>query len=481
MALGDQEAAGMRDKPRIALFSPLPPVASGISDYTADLLPFLSQRLDMELWVDQPYVQCVEAAPFPLRRWSSRAWRLQQENYDLAIYQMGNSPVHRYMLEAMAIRPGLVVLHDFVMHHLMFWKAVVTGTTALYRSEMRARYGELGERVAQEMLLGRSPLEAFECPLSEDIVGGSLAVGAHSRYVIDKIGPMAGTKPARFIPMGVPIARPANKVLARRCLGLPETGILALSLGHLNPYKGIELVLRVTCRLALSRPGLKLVIVGSVSPHFPLARILEAYDADGSVVYLGRVSPDRLPLLLSAADFSFSLRYPTAGETSASLLRSLSYGLPGIVTDAGAFSELPDSCCPKVPVGPEAEDLLEAYVCALIERSDLLAVASLEAQRYVRCYHTLVHSSNAYFQLIGELLGTTIEPLDWQEPDREAKLELPLASSVPAEIPAAVAEVLDDLSGVTVGLGWGNTPGPAISVLVETLSDFLQAPSGKDV
>ncbi len=471
----------MRHRPKVAMFSPMPPVPSGISDYTADLLPYLSQRLDLELWVDQAEIDWPQGQPLPIRRWSASLWKRQQAEYDLVIYQVGNSPSHSYMLDAMAVRPGVVVLHDLVLHHLIFWRAVTTGRAQEYQREMAIRYGERGQCVARQMLLGRLPVEAFECPLYEGVVEAAVALGAHSRYVIEKAGPLMGSRTVHHIPMGVPVPTPADKLLARRALGLPESAVLALALGHINPYKGTELLFRVLARLASRESDLRLVVAGSRSPGFPLERLMEVYGVETCVLYLGRVSADLLPLLFSSVDFSFSLRYPTAGETSASLLRALSYGVPAIVTDVGAFSELPDSCCPKVPVGPHAEEVLEAYVSALVAQPGLLRAAGRQARQFVISGHTLVHSANAYFGLIGQVLGEDIEPLEC----REATVEVPSALNL---VPRAVgvssnpaAWVLDDLAEVAVELGWGRWPGPAAAVLSEGFSDLLPNTESKHV
>ena len=63
---------------RIAYFSPLNPIRSGISDYSEDLLPHLADLVDVDLFVDgfQPSNQelagrfCTYSiADYPRRRW----------------------------------------------------------------------------------------------------------------------------------------------------------------------------------------------------------------------------------------------------------------------------------------------------------------------------------------------------------------------------------------------------------------------------
>ena len=62
---------------------------------------------------------------------------------------------------------------------------------------------------------------------------------------------------------------------------------------------------------------------------------------------------------IGACDLCTNLRYPTAGETSASLLRVLALGRPVVVSDYAQMAELPDEVVVKAPLG---EDEVEALV-----------------------------------------------------------------------------------------------------------------------
>ena len=85
---------------RVAYYSPLPPSRSGVADYSALLLPALRARIDV-----------VVASPGRFRR---------PPKADVALYHVGNDPeAHGWIAEALSRRPGVVVLHDFVLHHLV--------------------------------------------------------------------------------------------------------------------------------------------------------------------------------------------------------------------------------------------------------------------------------------------------------------------------------------------------------------------------
>ena len=77
---------------------------------------------------------------------------------------------------------------------------------------------------------------------------------------------------------------------------------------------------------------------------------------------LGFAPIEKFVEYIGACDIVLNLRYPTVGETSGSLQRALGLGKAVIVSDVGAFAELPDDVCLKVPTAPdraqEEEDLI---------------------------------------------------------------------------------------------------------------------------
>src|SRR5512133_1138900 len=107
---------------RLAWFSPMPPVASGIAACSAELVDELAAHHAVDVYVH-------ETAPgqSPVRRDAhSRArvlsahdfvWRQRAEPYDLPVYQIGNSSHHDYIWPYLFRYPGLTVLHDAHVHH----------------------------------------------------------------------------------------------------------------------------------------------------------------------------------------------------------------------------------------------------------------------------------------------------------------------------------------------------------------------------
>ena len=73
----------------------MPPLKSGISDYSAELLPFLAKYYEITLIVDQTEIHHFKGT-FSIH---TPEWFLaHSETFDRVIYQFGNSPFHSYML-----------------------------------------------------------------------------------------------------------------------------------------------------------------------------------------------------------------------------------------------------------------------------------------------------------------------------------------------------------------------------------------------
>ena len=85
---------------RIAYFSPLPPARSGIADYSATLLEELNQLAKVEVF------SC--AAP-----------GFRANEFDIPLYQIGNNVYHDFCYETAVRHPGVVVIHEANLHHLI--------------------------------------------------------------------------------------------------------------------------------------------------------------------------------------------------------------------------------------------------------------------------------------------------------------------------------------------------------------------------
>ena len=114
---------------KVAYFSPMPPEKSGVADYSALLVPELAERVDLTV----------------VRRKAKRPPR----GSDIALYHVGNNPdVHGWIVEALRREPGVVVLHDFVLHHLVAGMTIGRRDGHGYLDAMEDEHGVVGRLLA---------------------------------------------------------------------------------------------------------------------------------------------------------------------------------------------------------------------------------------------------------------------------------------------------------------------------------------------
>ena len=315
---------------RIAYYSPFPPERSGIADYSALLVPALRERIEVDV--------------------VTRGRRRRMRGVDLAVYHIGNNPdAHGWIVDALRRAPGLVVLHDYVLHHLVAGLTIGRRDGHGYLDAMEREAGVVGRLLAHGVLDKRIPplweSRPQDFPLAGEVLDSASGLVVHSDYVLTRAREAGYDRPIWRIPHpAFPVPAFARPALA----GDPLIG----AFGNVNASKRVPQLLEAFARLRRTHPGARLLLVGAVSPGFDLERRLQRLGVDGEgITWEGWVDEQRLWSLMAACDIHVSLRSPTMGETSGTTIRALSLGKPLVVSAAGWFGELPDDVALKVPVG----------------------------------------------------------------------------------------------------------------------------------
>ena len=252
-------------------------------------------------------------------------------------------------------------------------------------------------------MLGQFPEALFNYALSDEAINAARGIIVHSRYMAHLVREVRPDVPLSVVPMGVPLPPFIEKSEARARLGIDPDLFLITSVGHLNPYKRVSTILRAFKSLLMEVPNSLYLLVGSRSPNYDPSRQIEMLGLGERVRFTGYAAPSEFALYLAASDVCLNLRYPTAGETSASLLRIMGAGVPVLVSRTGSFEELSDDAVGKVDVGDIEEDLLLEYLLLLARREDVRAAMSHAARRYVAQHHTLEQAARGYLEFLFSL------------------------------------------------------------------------------
>ena len=371
---------------KLEIWSPLPPARSGVADHVAETLPLLVGRAEVGVVVPDPS----EADPAAAAGAALRS--PEESDPDAArLYVLGNSRWHSFAYREALRRPGVLLLHEWSLHGLVFAETFLRGDAGGYRRLMRQAYGTTGAVLAGQVMDGFcSPVIESLFPLSEHLVERSRAVAATTRFTATRAACVRPGLPVGHVPLhaALPIDPLPSREEARRALGLPADALVVTAPGLVNPLKRLDVALRVVGRLRRRWPRLLFAVAGDNPPALPLDAWAGAAGVGDGLVVTGRLSLPDLARHLVAADVVLALRFPSLGEMSAVLLRALAAGRPAVVT-AGtpAGEEFPEGVVVPVDPGRYEEAELEAVVDALLASPELREAIGARARAHARRYH----------------------------------------------------------------------------------------------
>lgn len=395
---------------RLAFLTPLPPSPSGIADYSIDVLRLLASRHEVDVFhgpgeVDRGTVPAgcrLEAAGGFLTRYRERP-------HDLAVYQMGNGPAHDFLYDLLPRVPGLLVLHDLVLHHARArvfldspaaraharapgdpsLRAAAEADLARYRAELAHSHPAVAERLAEVHLGTVGRLLPYAYPLFRLPVESSRATAVHNAAmrdaVVEEVPEAVAVRVA--MPMEAPPPDPEAAARCRARLGFSPEDVVVGCFGLLTPEKQLETVARAVARAAAGLPRLRLLLVGGVPDPARLQQLLGSLDVTSRAAVAGRVPLADLPAHVEAADVVAHLRYPTARETSAALLRVLAQGRPTVMSDLENLSDVPEDAVVRLDPTDEEGGLTRALL-GLAASPEARGRLSAAARRHVANAHS---------------------------------------------------------------------------------------------
>ena len=402
---------------RAAYFSPLPPARSGIADYSEALIAALRPLTELEVFssAGQPY----DAARF-----------------DIALYHVGNNGYHDFVYQAALDRPGVVVMHESNLHHLIAELTIRHDDWDGYLRECEYQGGARARAFAERVRALEVGPDYEGLPMTRRLLERARGVVVHSHFMEAELRAAGYRGPVAVIPHGAWIPD-GDRNAWRDKLGLDEITPLVGIFGYLKPYKRIAESLRAFRRLVRLAPDARMILVGEPHPDFPLEPMIRAMGLSAHARVLGFAPIEDFVGYLAACDIVLNLRYPTVGESSGTLLRSLGLGKAVLVSDIGSFREFPEDVCLKVPVGAGEEDLIFEYLNLLVSRPEVAQALGARARDYVarECNWAGVAHQYAAF------LEAVVAGKEWPGRDggQELAAQSPAADAAPALVAAQLA------------------------------------------
>jgi glycosyltransferase involved in cell wall biosynthesis len=343
---------------RIAWFSPYSS-RSAIGRYSRIVTTELARLHEVEIWTFCQQDLLPSTVPIHSVR-SHKELPAAIRDFDIAVYQMGNYwPFHGEIWRQSQRHPGVVVLHDFVMHGFFAeYFLQILRDPASYADSMKRWHGEEGEREAANFLAGRRrPVwegeDVMLFPMLRGVTDRALGVVSHSRFVVDAAaGHYFGPKIALSLPYESDLG---SRLLSRRELDIGEHEYLLVTVGHVNPNKRIDQTVRAIASLpdTLKR-RVVYAVLGPLDEQYASSLRNQAEQAGIALRLTGYASAGHMQAYLSHADLCVNLRHPNTEGASASLIEQLLASKAVITNDTGWFRELPADVTLRVALNDTA-------------------------------------------------------------------------------------------------------------------------------
>jgi glycosyltransferase involved in cell wall biosynthesis len=361
----------------VSFWSPLPPARTGVADYSAVLLPALRRHGQVEV--------AAEAG-------------------GVTLYHCGNNQLHAAIYDRALARPGVVVLHDAVLHHFLLGRL----DEAAYVEEFVYNYGEWNRGLARELWHGRAASASdgryFSYGMLRRVTERARAVIVHNPAAAEAVRRHAGATPVAEIPhlFDFPALPDAARTIRwRERHGIAPHDFVFAVFGFLRESKRLFSVLAAFDRLRRENPRARLLIAGDfVSTD--LARATAGLLSAPGIVRVPYLAEEEFAGAASAVDACINLRYPAAGETSGIAVRLMGIGKPVMVTEGLEVSRFPEDACIRIPSGPAERDSLWHHMVLLTSVPEAARAIGARAAAHIRKNHSVDTVAGLYWKTLCE-------------------------------------------------------------------------------
>jgi glycosyltransferase involved in cell wall biosynthesis len=334
--------------------------------------------------------------------------RRDAETADVHLYHLGNNRLHEAIYARALAKPGVIVLHDALLHHFFLG----TLTRDEYLAEFVYNYGEWSRSRAEALWEERARAAVdhryFEAALLHRAVESARAVivhnpGAEAIARAHGAGASGATSvhiiPHFYEPQSGPDA--FETIRFRESLGVKPGVRLFGMFGYLREPKRVMPAIAAFRRVHALRPDTALLLAGEpVSDD--LRRLLDATIGNGGdgILRRGHLDENSFRIALASVDCGINLRSPGAGETSGVTIRLMGMGTPVIVTDCPENSGYPPESVFRVRAGiAEAEELFD-HIILVTEFPEIARKVGREGRGHIAAHHALDLVARRYWEIL---------------------------------------------------------------------------------
>jgi glycosyltransferase involved in cell wall biosynthesis len=425
----------------LAWFSPWPPQSTGVAGRSAEVVPLLAARgYAIDVFVDERdtaiarhLTRAGNEGPRPeivrVQGAHDFVWRRRRGQYDLTVYQLGNSPAHEFVWPYLLQFPGLVVLHDARLHHARGRALLGRRRFDDYRAEFAWNHPGVSPDAAELGVKGFAGPYYYDWPMRRAVVEAARVTACHAPGAARILQAEHPDRHIETIALGEgrheSLAAEAERF--RRDHRIDPHALVFGVHGALTAEKRVPEILEACAATRSSMTNARLLLAGSADPALDLDARIGALGLGDAVVRVDRPSDAEFDAAIAATDVSLNLRWPSALETSGPWVRSLAAGRASVIIDLAHQSHLPvldprtgRRHAPCEDLGPDADGRAIAFAVDILDEDHSLRLAmrrlsrdeslrrrlGLAARRFWEAGHTVERMREDYERVIARALAT---------------------------------------------------------------------------
>jgi glycosyltransferase involved in cell wall biosynthesis len=400
---------------KIAFFTPLPPLQSGISDYSIEILNKLSNRFSIDVYIDKGYTpDCILSNNITI--YDHNRFISKKDEYHDVVYQMGNSEYHAYMIDYLKKYSGILVLHDYNLHGLLYYLAEKQGNLRKYKEFLCEDYDEeFAEKYINDFSSGRITLKIYELPCNGVVTNYARKIIVHSDYSKRLLLQKNINQNVKKILLFAEIKEVLDKKEMQNILNIEENQMVLATFGHIHETKRIMPILKAFKNLSSKHNHIILNLVGKPSPSIKpeIEQFIKFNNLGNKVFITGYTDLNVFEQYIDASDICLNLRYPYNGESSASLMRILAKGKCALVNDIGSFSEIPNNVCVKLNspenlTESEEVEMIMSKLGELLSNPQLISTIGKNARKFAEDSLDIEDIAKQYTSFINDSFNSSI-------------------------------------------------------------------------
>jgi glycosyltransferase involved in cell wall biosynthesis len=380
---------------RLAIFSPLEPLQSGVATFFTKLLKALAKEkpdLFIDIFIDDGYTPIDFQLP-RVRILNHDFFAMNSMYYDTIFYQMGNNyEFHGYLIPYLIKYPGIVEMHDIKIQGVYAriidsLKEYVLRFNIIQIIRNAVLYPELIFFIIAKIFKSGVRKETW---LDRCLYGKSFALRKSKEIIIRDTSLLArfglSKKKCHIIIHGMdikPLPDDGEKARIRRRLNIKKNEFVIVTAGIIHNSKRIDKVLEALGKIKNKIPGFLYVLAGeSIWEGCTIEELILSNGLKGQVRVTGWIPNEDWLDYITIADIGINLRGNSSGEQSGPLSNFIERGKVVLISDYDQYRIYPDEFAIKIKLDATEIDSMARAIERAYGGRPHLARAGARARKY---------------------------------------------------------------------------------------------------